>query len=118
MPAEKSDDAYLWDIVDAANAIRGFVAGRTFADYEATRMFRRAVERELEILGEAARHLSESFQAGHPNIPWRRIVAQRNVIAHDYGDIRDEKLWLVATTFIPQLLADIVPILPPDPTKT
>lgn len=118
MPAEKSDDAYLWDIVDAAKAINTFVAGRKFADYEHNRMLRRAVERELEIIGEAARHLSESFQARYPNIPWRRIVAQRNVIAYDYGDVRDEKLWLVATTFIPGLLADLVPLLPPDPTKT
>jgi uncharacterized protein with HEPN domain len=55
-------------------------------------MRRRAVERETEIIGEAARHLSPSIQAGHPTIPWRRIVAQRNIIAHDNGDKRDEKL--------------------------
>lgn len=61
MPSDKSDDAYIWDIVDAAKAIQGFVAGKTFAEYESNRMFRRAVERELEIIGEASRHLSDTF---------------------------------------------------------
>jgi len=114
MPPEKSDESYLWDILDAANAIRGFVAGRSFVDYERDRMMRRAVERELEIIGEAARHLTAEFQNRHPQLPWRRIVAQRHVIAHDYGEIRHEKLWLVATQLIPELLSQLTPLIPPD----
>ena len=88
MPPEDADAAYLWDIIDAGQAITAFIAGKTFAECEADRMLRRAVEREVEIIGEAARHLSTAFQENHPEVPWRRIVAQRHVIAHEYGDIK------------------------------
>jgi len=117
MPREHGDAAYLWDIIDAAKAITSFVAGKTFTDYEANRMLRRAVEREVEIIGEAANHLSAAFQDDHTEIPWRRIIAQRHVIAHEYGEIKHEKLWLVATQLVPELVRRIEPFLPPVPPE-
>lgn len=54
MPAEESrDPAYLWDMLDAASALSTFVDGRTFGEYQADRMLRNAVERNIEIIGEA-----------------------------------------------------------------
>lgn len=117
MSREKVDAAFLWDILDAAQAITSFVAGKTFADYEADRMLRRAVEREVEIIGEAANHLSAAFLDDHPEIPWRRIIAQRHVIAHEYGEIKHEKLWLVAMQLVPELVQRIGPLLPPAPPE-
>ena len=58
-------------------------------------MLRGAVERHLEIIGEAANRVSPDFQANHPEIPWRRIIAQRHVIAHEYGEIKHELIWKV-----------------------
>ncbi len=115
MPREKADAAYLWDIVDAAKAISEFIVRRTFADYDRDRMLRRAVEREVEIIGEAARRLSAAFKAAHPEVPWRRIVAQRNVLAHEYGEIKHEKIWLVATELVPMLTRTLEPLVPPAP---
>ncbi len=117
MPLEKDDATYVWDIIDACRAVASFVAHRSFADYERDRMLRRAVEREIEIIGEAARHLSAKFQADHPQQPWRRIIAQRHVIAHEYGEIKNEKLWLVANQLVPELLAELEPILPQPPSS-
>jgi uncharacterized protein with HEPN domain len=117
MPPEGADAAYLWDIIDAGQAITAFIAGKTFADYEADRMLRRAVEREVEIIGEAARRLSAVFQDNHPEVPWRRIVAQRHVIAHEYGEIKHEKLWLVATQLVPELVRLLERLLPPTPPE-
>jgi len=114
MPPDKTDLAHVWDMVDAAGAVRTFLDGRAFSDYEVDRMLRRAVEREIEIIGEAARHVSESFQRQHATIPWRKIVAQRHVIAHEYGEIRHERLWLVATQLVPKLLTVLAPLLRPD----
>ena len=88
MPRNKADAAYLWDMLDAARAIAEFVAGRSLADYEENRLLRGVVERHVEIIGEAARHVSESFRDAHPEIPWRPIIAQRHVLAHDYGEIK------------------------------
>ena len=66
MPRNESHDpAYLWDMLDAAKAISAFVAERTFHDFQTDRMFRNAVERNLEIIGEAANRISENFQKSH-----------------------------------------------------
>ena len=115
MPVEKADAKYLWDMLDAAKAIQGFVSGRTFMDYSRDRMLRNAVERNLEIIGEAANKVSTEFKALHGSIPWRGIVGQRNVIAHDYGDIKHEKVWLVAIDLIPNLVLEIQKLIPDDP---
>jgi len=115
MPPEKTDDKYLWDMLDAAKAILGFIAGRTFMDYNRNRMLRNAVERNLEIIGEAANKVSPEFKLLHASIPWRGIIGQRNVIAHDYGDIKNEKVWLVAIEMIPNLASEVEKLIPKDP---
>lgn len=81
------DAASLWDMVETAREIARFVAGRQVADLGADRILRLAIERDLEIMGEAAARVSQEFRGAHPEIPWRRIVGLRNVIAHQYGDI-------------------------------
>jgi uncharacterized protein with HEPN domain len=82
MPPERSDAAWLWDMLDAGRAIVEFVAGKSFVDYTADQMLRGAVERHIEIIGEAARNVSREFQAANPDIPWQKIVAQRHVLPH------------------------------------
>ena len=54
MQPEERDAAYLWDMLDAAKAVREFVSSRTYDDYQKDRMLRGAVERHIEIIGEAA----------------------------------------------------------------
>ncbi len=118
MPRErdlKSDLAYLWDMLDTARTVAELVAGRTFADYESNKMLRLATERAIEIIGEAARNVSEERQARHPEVAWRGIITQRHVLAHDYAEIRNEKIWRVATTHVPALVAIIEPILRAEP---
>ena len=101
MPAEARDPAYLWDMLDAALAIQEFTAGGTFDDYSRNKMMRSAVERQLEILGEAARRASDGFKGDHPEIAWRQIVGLRNVLAHEYGDIRQERIWEIVSRNLP-----------------
>jgi uncharacterized protein with HEPN domain len=113
MPHEKDDDALLWDMLDAALAVKKFVASHSFHDYQNDRMLRNAVERNIEIIGEAAGKVSKALRDAHPQIPWRRIAAQRHVIAHEYGELEDELIWKVATNRIPELIALLEPLLPP-----
>jgi uncharacterized protein with HEPN domain len=115
MPPEKADVAYLWDMWDAAQAIQEFVSGKTFHHYQHDRMLRGAVERHLEIIGEAANRVSLDFQASHPEIPWRRIIAQRHVIAHEYGEIKLELIWKVATEHVTELITQLEPLVPKSP---
>ena len=117
MQPDAKDAAYLWDMLDAARAAQGFVASRSFEDYESNRMLRGAVERHIEIIGEAANRVSRGFRAAHPEIPWRQIIAQRNVLTHEYGEIDDALIWRVAITHIPELINQLQQIMPPLPPE-
>lgn len=114
---KERDAGYIWDIVNAGREIAAFVQGKRYADLERDKMFRLAVERNIEIIGEAARRLSDEFRSEHPEVPWARIVAQRNVIAHEYGDIRLGWIWRVATKRVPELVAQLETLLPPLPEE-
>jgi uncharacterized protein with HEPN domain len=119
MPLEKRDAALIYDMLEAANHVAEFCRGRTFHDYESSLLIRSAVERQIEIVGEAARHVSAQTQSEHPEIPWRQIAAQRHVLAHEYGEIKSERVWRVATVHIPKLIEQLkrlVPV-PPDPLR-
>lgn len=117
MQLEAKDAAHLWDMLDAARALEGFVTSRSSSDYLADRMLRGAVERHLEIIGEAASRVSPGFREAHPEIPWQRIIAQRNVLAHEYGEIEHQLVWRVATVHIPELIRQLERLIPPPPSE-
>ena len=83
------------------------------AAFLADRVMLRAVERSVEIIGEAARRVSLTYQETHPEIPWREIIGQRNILAHEYGQIDHELLYRTATEDIPTLITTIEKLLPP-----
>lgn len=115
MSVPKDDRVYLWDMLTAARAVVDFTRGRTLADYESDLLLRSAVERQIEIIGEAARRVSKEFQEAHSEIPWRPIQAQRHVLAHDYGEIKHERVWRVAETHVPELIVWLEPLVPAPP---
>ncbi|HSZ59563.1 MAG TPA: HepT-like ribonuclease domain-containing protein [Tepidisphaeraceae bacterium] len=118
MPREQSDASFLWDMLTAARAVASFVTDRNFEQYERDLLLRSAVERQIEIIGEAARRITRAFRDQHPEIPWPRIMGQRHVLAHDYGEIEHDRIWRVATLHIPVLMGQLEPLVPtppPDP---
>jgi len=117
MPLSKRDPANLWDMLQAAVKIQRFLKNQTFENFLEDDMLRAAVERNLEIIGEAARRLSEEFKQEHPEIPWRQIIALRNVLIHEYDDIDYQEIWKVATFHLPRLIEQIRPLIPPLPPE-
>jgi len=115
MPREHDDASLLWDMLEAARKVRQFVADKTFDDYSRDEVLQAAVERKLEIIGEAARSVSDRFQREHPDVPWRGVISQRHFLAHEYGEVRQEKLWRVATGRIPELIELLEKLIPPLP---
>ncbi len=103
MPPEERDRAHLWDMLDAAREIEGFLANARADDYERDRKLQLAVERLLEIIGEAGRRLSTTFREENVHIPWAGIIGLRNVLAHEYGEVRNDIIWRVATKRVPEL---------------
>ncbi|WP_228060619.1 MULTISPECIES: DUF86 domain-containing protein [unclassified Coleofasciculus] len=87
MPPNNREAGYLWDMLQAARRLQEFTTGLSYEDYLNSILLQSAVERQLEILGEAARRMSDAFRQEHPEITWSSIIGQRNVIAHQYDDI-------------------------------
>jgi uncharacterized protein with HEPN domain len=114
MPLDEKDPAYLWDMLQAARAVRRFVANAERSAYLKDEVLQSAVERKIEIIGEAATKLSASFRQDHPEVPWSKISGQRHVLAHDYGRIEHDRIWEVATVHIPALIAQLERLLPPE----
>lgn len=111
MRPEGGDLAYIWDMRRFALEVQESVRGVTYDRFTNEWQLRRAIERSIEIIGEAASRVSKEYRFLHPEIPWNAIVAQRNMLAHGYGDIRDDAIWRVATIRIPELLALLLPLL-------
>ena len=117
MPLSWRDPANLWDMLEAAERVQRFLENKTFEDFMLDDLLRAAVERNLEIVGEAARRVSEELKREHPEIPWRKIIAQRNVLIHEYDDIDYKEIWQVASFHLPRLLDQIKPLIPPLPPE-
>jgi uncharacterized protein with HEPN domain len=118
MPREFSDASFVRDMVAAAQAVVSFTLGRTLEEYSADLLLRSAVERQIEVIGEAARGVSDAFKKIHSDVPWDKIMRQRHVLAHHYGEIEDERMWRVATIHIPVLIGQLEPLIPPMPPET
>jgi uncharacterized protein with HEPN domain len=114
-PDPDNDAARLWDMLTYAREIAETLSGVAFQQYMADKNLRLATERRIEIIGEAARNISDAFQTAHPEIPWQKIVAQRHVLAHEYGDIRQDMIYRVVTVHIPDLITKLIPLVPPSP---
>jgi uncharacterized protein with HEPN domain len=112
MPPDDRDTARLWDMLNYAKEIQTTLENTPLGTYLADKTLRLATERRIEIIGEAARNVSRSFQQAHPEIPWQKIVAMRHVLAHEYGEVKQETVFRVVTVHIPDLIVQLTPLLP------
>ena len=83
----------LRDIVEAIGYIWADMANVSLEDFAADRRKRWQVERGLEIISEASRHLPEEMKARHPDIPWRKVAGIGNVLRHEYTRVSADILW-------------------------
>ncbi len=96
---------YLYDIARAAKLALGFIAGKGFAEYSADIMVRSAVERQLEIVGEALAQLARTDSATASQIgEYQRIIAFRNILIHGYAEIDHRIVWNVLELKLPVVL--------------
>lgn len=120
MRPEAGDSARLWDIVRWGERLTRLIRNVAWDDYRHDEEKQIAVERCIEVIGDAARHLSEPFKRQHPDIPWRKIIQQRNVITHGYFRLEHDRLWHVAKVEVPRLVQRVAPLVsspPPDPEE-
>ena len=98
----RADRELLLDIIEAIERIERHVGGgrAAFADQELVQVW---VIHNLEIVGEAARGVSDEIRRRRPEVPWRAVVAMRNVLAHGYFGIDVERVWATVEKDLPKL---------------
>jgi uncharacterized protein with HEPN domain len=107
----RREELYLRDIVEAVDHIGAFIAGIEFSSFEESELIRSAVVQKLAVVGEAAARVSDQLQARHPEVPWPKIVAFRNILVHAYFGIDWSEVWLAASKQAPQLRDQVASIL-------
>jgi uncharacterized protein with HEPN domain len=108
------DDARLLDMLLAAKELSKYTEGVTLEEFDRNRLLQHAVIRLIGIVGEAARNISAEFKTAHPEIPWSGIVSMRNRLVHEYFRVASDKVWEVVKKEMPELIALIGPLVPPE----
>ena len=106
------DDAYLLDILIAARKALKFLEGMTWEEFERSELHQNAVMRPLEIIGEAARRVSQQTRDAHPEIPWEQMIGIRNRLIHEYFRVNLATVWDTVQNDLPRLIALIEPLVP------
>lgn len=97
----------LADMLEAIERIERYAA-RGRAVLECDELVQTWIVYHLQIVGEAARALDDTFKAQHPEVPWRRIRAFRNILVHEYFGVDVERVWNVIDTGLPVLKAQLM----------
>ena len=103
---------YLVDILEAARLLQKFVEGVNQDTFENDLMRQAAVMRQLEIMGEAARRLSEETRQELSEIPWHQIIVMRNRLIHVYDDVDLAIVWDTVQNDLPPLMSQLEKIVP------
>jgi uncharacterized protein with HEPN domain len=115
MQANDRNNDSLWDMAQAIRRIQEFTVDASCETYLESVLMQSAVERQLGILGEAARRVSIEFQQLHPEIDWRNAINLRNILVHRYDQVSSEVIWNIVTSILPSLLVQVEALLPPLP---
>ena len=108
------DEAYLLDILIAARKALQFLEGMTWQNFTQSELHQNAVIRPLEIIGEAARRVSQETRDAHPEIPWEQMIGMRNRLIHEYFRVNLSTVWQTVQNDLSPLIALLEPLVPPE----
>lgn len=113
--SRENDRARLLHMIEAAQHAGEFSAGMTRSSLEQNILRQYALARAVEVVGEAARNVTEEFQRKYPQIAWAEIKGMRNRLAHAYFDVNLDVLWYAVTVEMPALVQQLEDIIDDDP---
>ena len=107
------DQGFLLDMLLAARKIQQYVREVSVDDFMNNSLVQDAVLRQLTVIGEAVKNVSEEYRAQHQEIPWKKIAGFRDVVVHDYGYIDIEEVWEIVQDDVVELEKLLEPLIPP-----
>jgi uncharacterized protein with HEPN domain len=109
--SDRATELLLLDILDSIDKIQSYIECTDFDHFKNNSMLRDAVERNVEIIGEAANKISKKFKEQHPDIEWYKPIAMRNRLIHGYFAIDIPMLWNTVTKVLPPFRISIEQLL-------
>jgi len=107
----KDDSIYIDHILNSINRILDYISGKDREAFESDLVTQDAVVRQLEIIGEATKRVSNELRSKHPDIPWSDMAGMRDVLIHDYLDVDLGVVWKTASGNITDLKVLILKLL-------
>ncbi len=101
-------------MLNEAIRARKFLRDKTLVDLETEDLLAYAVVRAIEIIGEAGSKVTDETRNQYPHIAWRNLIGMRNRIIHAYNDVDLNIVWEVVHRNLPELIAQLEKILPPE----
>lgn len=102
---------YLQDMLDAMLAIESFIKGTSLEEFKDDDKTSSAVVRKLEIIGEAAKQITEDIRNKYPQLPWKEMAGMRDRLIHFYFGIKYDLVWHTIKDVIPAVKPVIIEIL-------
>jgi uncharacterized protein with HEPN domain len=109
--SERTDIEYLADTKEAVIRINTYTQDLVFEQFIDDKKTQDAVVRNLEIIGEAAKNISEELKSGSPQIPWKDLAGVRDKLIHHYFGVNFDIVWNIAKKELPDVLSRIEEIL-------
>ncbi len=103
----RSDTMLLLDMLIACRKITSYTGNLSEADFRQSDLHQSAILREIQVIGEAARLVSDEYKTQNSNISWRSISGMRNRVIHEYFRVDLELLWLTIQNEIPKLITHL-----------
>jgi len=109
----KDDLVYAGHMSDMARKAIEKLSGKSRSDFDGDENLQMALAHIVQIIGEAARHVSPEFQHLHPDIPWHNIIGMRHKVVHDDLHVEYDIVWDVVVADLPSLVIELTRIVPP-----
>ncbi len=103
MSSERDTLDHLYDMLENAKEARRFIEGMSFEQFENDRRTIYAVLQALQIMGEAAKKISDTVRSEHPSVPWREMAGMRDKLIHGYFDVNLSVVWRTVNEVLPAI---------------
>ena len=97
------DGQRILHIEEAIKEIEGYTKDIDINEFKSNSMIRFASIKQIEIIGEAARYITDDTRNKFPDIEWKELAGLRNILVHEYFGIDTDLIWQIVTIDIPEL---------------
>jgi uncharacterized protein with HEPN domain len=84
----------IHDMLESIRGIEKAIAGKTLRDYQRSWVLRSALERGIEVISEASRHLGRELKSQHKDVRWNDIAGIGNILRHEYQRVDGQIIWM------------------------